>query len=57
MKRLLNASDVARLLKVDRATIIRKIKRGEIQGEQQAEGRKEWLVPLSVYEELLKKKE
>jgi hypothetical protein len=56
MRLLLNASDLARLLKVNRATIIRKIKLGEIPGAQQEAGRKEWLIPLSAYEELIKKK-
>lgn len=41
MRLLLNASDLARLLKVNRATIIRKIKLGEIPGAQQEAGRKE----------------
>lgn len=56
MRLLLNASDLARLLKVNRATIIRKIKLGEIPGAQQEAGRKEWLIPLSAYGELIKKK-
>ncbi|MBI3732421.1 MAG: helix-turn-helix domain-containing protein [Chloroflexi bacterium] len=53
MKRFLNASEVARLLQVDRATITRWIKRGVLDAGRI--GRSRWRIPLSSYEPLIKK--
>jgi predicted site-specific integrase-resolvase len=55
MKRYFNASDVARLLKVNRATIMRWIKKGIIKGEQKSTGRKEWYITITEFEEFVKK--
>ena len=54
MKSYLNASEVARLLNVDRATITRWIRRGVIQGAQRPGGARQWRVPLSAYVTLIK---
>lgn len=57
MKRYLNASDVARILKVDRATIIRWIKSNLIKGEQKPSGRREWVISISDFEQFIKTKD
>ena len=54
MKPYLNASEVARLLNVDRATVTRWIRRGVIQGAQRPGGARQWRVPLSSYAALVK---
>ena len=54
MKPYLNASEVAKLLDVDRATIIRWIRRGVVKGAQRPEGARRWRIPLSSYEALAK---
>ncbi len=56
MKGYLNASEVARLLKVDRATVTRWIKRGIIKHVLRPEGTQNYRIPISAYEELLKKR-
>lgn len=56
MKAFLNASDIARLLNVDRATISRWIKRGLIKGAIRPESGTTWRIPLSAYEQLVKTK-
>jgi excisionase family DNA binding protein len=56
MKAFLNASEVAKLLGVDRATISRWIKKGIVKGER-LHGSRWWRVALSSYEELLKKQQ
>jgi len=53
MKAFLNASEVARLLGVDRATISRWIKKGIVKGEK-PRGSRWWRIALSSYEELMK---
>lgn len=55
MKQFLNASELAKLLKVDRATITRWIKKGLIKGAVKPDGTKQWRIPLSSYEEFVKK--
>jgi predicted site-specific integrase-resolvase len=54
MKAYINASKVARLIGVDRATITRWIKTGKIEGAVQSpKGRKDWQIPLSAYQKLV----
>ena len=54
MKVYLNASEIARLLKVNRATITRWAKKGILKGAIQVEGTHQWRIPLSSYEEVVK---
>jgi excisionase family DNA binding protein len=56
MKSYLNASEVAKLLNVDRATISRWAKDGKIKGAIRIDTSHEWRIPISSYEELVKKK-
>jgi excisionase family DNA binding protein len=56
MKSYLNASEVAKLLNVDRATISRWAKDGKIKGAIRIDKSHEWRIPISSYEELVKKK-
>lgn len=57
MKAYLNASEVAKLLNVDRATITRWVKKGVIKGAQRPSNTQQWRIPLASYEELLKYRE
>lgn len=52
MKNFLSASDVARLLRVDRATVARWIRRGVIVNAQRPAGTQRWRIPLTSYEKL-----
>jgi predicted site-specific integrase-resolvase len=54
MKAYLNASEIARLLRVNRATISRWAKKGIFKGAIQVEGIHQWRIPLSSYEEVVK---
>ena len=54
MKAFLNASEIAKLLKVNRATITRWAKKGIFKGAIQVEGTHQWRIPLSSYEEVVK---
>jgi excisionase family DNA binding protein len=54
MKAYLNASEVAKLLKVDRATVTRWASQGKIKGAIRIEKSHQWRIPLSSYEELVK---
>lgn len=54
MKQFLNASEVARLMSVDRATVTRWVKKGVIKGVQRPKGARTWRIPLAAYEELIK---
>jgi excisionase family DNA binding protein len=56
MKSYLNASEVAKLLNVDRATVSRWANDGKIKGAIRIEKSHEWRIPISSYEELVKKK-
>ena len=56
MKAYLSASEIARLLKVNRATITRWAKKGIFKGAIQVEGTHQWRIPLSSYEEVVKQK-
>ena len=57
VKSFLNASEAARILQVDRATITRWIKKGLIKGARRLENTKKWRIPFSSCEELLKQHE
>ena len=57
MKAYLNASEVAKLLNVDRATVARWIKKGVIKGVFRPDDQQQWRIPFSSYEELLKYRE
>ena len=54
MKAYLNASKVAKLLGVDRATVSRWVKRGVIKGAIRAENTHQWRIPLEAYDKLMK---
>jgi predicted site-specific integrase-resolvase len=54
MKLFLNASEVARLLKLNRATITRWAQKGAFKGAIRQRGKKEWHIPISAYEEFIK---
>jgi excisionase family DNA binding protein len=54
MKSYLNASEVAKLLKVDRATVIRWASQGKIKGVIRIEKSHQWRIPISAYEELVR---
>ena len=57
MKAYLNASEVAKLLNVDRATITRWVKKGVIKGVVRPENTQQWRIPMASCEELLKQHE
>jgi excisionase family DNA binding protein len=54
MKAYLTAAELAKLLKVDRTTITKRIKRGEVSGAQKHGAT--WRIPFSVCEQLLRVK-
>jgi excisionase family DNA binding protein len=54
MKAYLNASEVAKLLSVDRATVTRWIQRGYIRKAIRVAGSQQWRIPISVYEDLVR---
>jgi len=55
MKLYFTANEVAKLLSVDRATVIRWIRKGIITGAQRPFGTRNWRIPLASYEALEKK--
>lgn len=57
MKAYLNASEVARLVGVDRATVTRWVKKGVIKGVVRPTQTQNWRIPFSSTEELLKQRE
>jgi excisionase family DNA binding protein len=57
VKAYLNASEIAKLLKVNRATITRWAKKGIFRGAIQVQGTHQWRIPLSAYEEVVKRKQ
>jgi excisionase family DNA binding protein len=57
MKLYLNASEVARLLKVDRATVTRWAQQGKLKGATRIGKDHQWRIPFSTYEELINKQE
>jgi excisionase family DNA binding protein len=54
MKLFLNASEVAKLLNVDRATVSRWVKKGLIKGVIRPQGVRTWRIPLASYEAFTK---
>jgi excisionase family DNA binding protein len=54
VKTFLNASEVAKLAQVNRATITRWIRKGVLHAERIGHSR--WRIPLSSYEQLVKKR-
>ena len=56
MKAFLNASEVARLLNVDRATVLRWIAKGIIKNAVQVGDSHQWRIPLASYEELVRQR-
>ena len=57
MKAYLNATEVAKLLKVNRATVTRWAQRGLLKGAVRVKGTFQWRIPLSTYEELVTSKQ
>ncbi len=55
MKAYLNASELARLLRVDRTTVSRWVKRGLIQGAIRPDTSQQWRIPVGAYQRLLKR--
>jgi excisionase family DNA binding protein len=56
MKRYLNASEIAKLLKVDRATVMRWAHQGKFKGAMQVGKSLQWRIPISAFEEIVKLK-
>jgi len=54
MKSFLSASEVAKLINVDRATVSRWIKKGLVKGVIRPEGSQQWRIPISSYQKLVK---
>ena len=54
MKAYLNASEVAKLLRVHRATVSRRVKRGVIKGAIRPYDTGQWRIPLEAYDRLVK---
>jgi excisionase family DNA binding protein len=54
MKSYLNASEVAKLLKVDRATVTRWAQQGKLRGATRIGKSHQWRIPMSAFEELIK---
>ena len=57
MKAFLNAAEVAKVLKTDRATVIRWIETGRISTAQRPKGRRQWRIPMETVQALLKEHE
>ncbi len=57
MKVYLNASEAARILNVDRATVTRWIKKGVIKGVVRPDNTQQWRIPMVSCEALLKQYE
>jgi len=53
MTSFVSASEVAKLINVDRATVTRWIKKGMVKGVIRPEGSQQWRIPISTYQELL----
>ena len=53
MKAFLNASEVVKLLRVDRATVSRWVRKGIIPGVR-LENTRQWRIPLDAYNKLVK---
>jgi excisionase family DNA binding protein len=55
MKKYLNASEMAKLLHVNRTTVSRWLKKGLIPTAVRVEGKQQWRIPISAYEELVRR--
>lgn len=53
MKSYLNASEIAKLLKVDRATVTRWAQQGKLKGAVRVDKSHQWRIPISAFEKLL----
>ncbi len=56
MKGYLNAAEIAKLLKVDRATVARWIRKGLLKGAIRLDNTHQWRIPLAAYEDFIKNK-
>jgi predicted site-specific integrase-resolvase len=56
MKTYLNASEMAKLLHVDRTTVSRWLRKGLVPKATRIENNQQWRIPISAYEELVTKK-
>jgi len=56
MKSYLSAAEVAKLLNVDRATVGRWLKKGQLDGAVRTGGDNKWRIPLTTYEKLVKER-
>jgi len=56
MKTYLSAAEVAKLLKVDRATVGRWLQKGQIDGAVRTSQGNKWRIPLASYEKLIKER-
>src|SRR4051794_26935308 len=56
MKQYLNTSEIAKLLKVNRATVTRWAKQGKFKGAIRIDKSHQWRIPLSAFEELVQTK-
>ena len=56
MKAYFNASELAKLLKVDRATVSRWIQKGLLNGAVRLKDTHQWRIPLAVYEDFIRNK-
>jgi excisionase family DNA binding protein len=54
MKAYLNASEMAKLLKVDRATVSRWLKKGLVKSAVRTGDSHQWRIPLESYEKFIK---
>jgi excisionase family DNA binding protein len=54
MKSYLNASEVAKLIKVDRATVTRWAQQGKLKGAIRIGKSHQWRIPISAFEDLVK---
>lgn len=54
MKAYLNASAIAKLLNIDRATVTRWAQKGQLKGAIRVKDKQQWRIPLSTYAALVK---
>ncbi len=57
MKSFFNASEIAKLLNVDRATVTRWASKGQLKGAVRVGKSHQWRIPMTAYEELVKNKQ
>jgi excisionase family DNA binding protein len=54
MKGYLNASEIAKILNVDRATVTRWAQQGKFKGAVRIEKSHQWRIPIAAIEDLVK---